>query len=250
MYTKVKTSTEINNIRKAGKICSEVLSMLKSEAKAGLTTKQLADMAAKEITKQGGKASFMGYKGFPDVICISLNNEVVHGIPGDSMIKDGDLVSFDLGVTYNGMIVDSAISVIIGVKDKEKSRLLDATRASLSAGIKQLKDGCRVGDIGSAVERVLAKEKLGIVRDLVGHGVGHHVHEDPNIPNYGEAGTGPKLRSGMTIAIEPMATLGREEVYVDSDGWTIKTLDGSLSAHFEQTVLITPKGYEILTPFI
>lgn len=250
MHTKVKTDEEIRNIRRAGEICSEVLAILKTRAKTGMTTKELANIAGEEIKTRHGKPAFLGYKGFPDVICVSLNDEVVHGIPGSMEVKEGDIVSFDLGVTYKGMIVDSAISVLVDSKEKQKTKLINTTRDSLAAGVTQLKDGCKVGDIGNAIEAVLKKERLGIVRDLVGHGVGHQVHEDPNIPNYGQAGTGPKLRAGMTVAIEPMATLGKEEVYIDTDGWTIKTSDRSLSAHFEQTVLITDSGYEILTPFL
>jgi methionyl aminopeptidase len=148
------------------------------------------------------------------------------------------------------MIVDSAISVLVDSDNKTKKMLLKVTEESLLSGIKQLKDGCRTGDIGAAVEKVLKRNNLGVIQDLVGHGVGHQVQEEPNIPNYGTAGTGPELRSGMTIAIEPMASLGSKDIYVESDGWTIKTADGSHSAHFEQTVLITPDGYEIITPFI
>lgn len=251
MYTKVKTEEEIKSMRIAGKICSEVLAMLKDRVSAGMNTKQLADIAATEIKKQGAEPAFLGYSGFPDVICISLNEEVVHGMPKiGSIIKTGDIVSLDLGVTYKGMIVDSAISVLVGSPQRDKLKLIEATKTSLQEGIGQLHDGCHVGDIGNAIEKVLNKGKLGIVRDLVGHGVGHKVHEEPNIPNYGVAGSGPKLLAGMTIAIEPMATMGDERVYIDEDGWTVKTIDNSLAAHFEQTVLITPESYEILTPFL
>ncbi len=251
MYTKVKTDKEIESMRLSGKICSEILALLKKTVKPGISTKQLADIAAKEIKDRGAEPAFLGYSGFPDVICISLNEEVVHGIPAeDRVIKNGDIISLDLGVKYNGMIVDSAISVLVGQPEEAKLKLLETTKTSLQEGVDQVQEGCYVGDIGHAVERVLLKGKYGIVRDLVGHGVGHKVHEEPNIPNYGSPGSGPQLRSGMTIAIEPMATLGDERVYVDEDGWTVKTFDNSLSAHFEQTVLITPKGYEILTPFL
>lgn len=237
-------------MRKAGAICSDVLYMLKNTVKPGMTTQELADLAGKEITAAGGQAAFFGYSGFPDVICISLNEEIVHGIPSTNRtVKKGDIISFDLGVSYEGMIVDSAISVLVDSDDKTRQRLLSATRASLNSGLKRLHDGCATGDIGYAIENKLKQAKLGIIRELVGHGVGHQVHEDPNIPNYGRENSGPKLKTGMTVAIEPMATLGGEKIYVDEDGWTVKTADGSLSAHFEQTVLITQKGYEILTPF-
>jgi methionyl aminopeptidase len=251
LYTQIKTPEEIENMKKAGEICSRVLKMLKDSVSPGKTTKQLADKAAEMIRSQGGEPSFLGYKDFPDVICISINEEVVHGIPDKKrIIRSGDIITFDLGVTYRNMIVDSAISVLVDSDDKTRKMLLKVTEESLRAGIKQLKDGCRTGDIGAAVEKVLKRNNLGVIQDLVGHGVGHQVHEEPNIPNYGTAGTGPELRSGMTIAIEPMASLGSKDIYVESDGWTIKTADGSHSAHFEQTVLITPDGYEIITPFI
>lgn len=250
MYTKVKTAEEVEHMRHAGGICSDVLKMLVDSVKPGMNTKELADMATEMINDLGGKPSFLGYSGFPDVVCISLNDEVVHGIPSaKKTVQDGDIISFDLGVTYKEMIVDSAVSTIVGTRDKTKTKLLDGTKESLSRGLKALKGNCMAGDIGEAVEAVLARNKLGIVRDLVGHGVGHHVHEEPNIPNYGTANTGPKLLAGMTIAVEPMATLGRGDVCMDPDGWTVKTADGSLAAHFEQTVLITPKAFEILTPF-
>jgi methionyl aminopeptidase len=251
LYTQIKTPEEIENMKKAGEICSRVLKMLKDSVSPGKSTKQLADMAAEMRRTNGGKPSFLGYKDFPDVVCISINEEVVHGIPDKKrIIRSGDIITFDLGVTYRNMIVDSAISVLVDSDDKTRKMLLKVTEESLRAGIKQLKDGCRTGDIGAAVEKVLKRNNLGVIQDLVGHGVGHQVHEEPNIPNYGTAGTGPELRSGMTIAIEPMASLGSKDIYVESDGWTIKTADGSHSAHFEQTVLITPDGYEIITPFI
>jgi methionyl aminopeptidase len=175
----------------------------------------------------------------------------VHGIPKrTAIIQSGDIVSFDFGVIYNGMIVDNAISVLVDSDDSEKRKLLKTTEESLAAGLGVLKNGCKTGDIGQAIEKVLNRESLGIVRDLVGHGVGHAIHEDPNIPNYGKSNTGFRLKAGMTIAIEPMATLGTDSVFIDSDKWTVKTADGSLSAHFEQTVLISGEGYEILTPFL
>lgn len=251
LYTQIKTPEEIKSMKKAGDICSRVLRMLKDSVSPGMSTKQLADLAAKMISDNGGEPSFLGYKDFPDVVCISINEEVVHGIPdAKRIVRSGDIITFDLGVTYGGMIVDSAVSTLVDSGDKTKKTLLKVTEDSLAAGVRQLKDGCQTGDIGAAVEKVLKRRNLGVIRDLVGHGVGHHVHEEPNIPNYGNIGTGPILRSGMTIAIEPMASLGMEDIYVESDGWTIKTRDGSLSAHFEQTVLITPGGYEILTPFL
>ncbi|MCA9350908.1 type I methionyl aminopeptidase, partial [Candidatus Saccharibacteria bacterium] len=212
-----------------------------------MTTKDIANIAAKEVKSLGGKPTFLGMYGFPDVICVSVNDEVVHGIPGKYVIKNGDIVSFDFGVTYNGMITDAARSQIVGQPEKRTANLLAGTLESLNAGIETLKDGVRVGDISAAIETVLNTYGFGIVRELVGHGVGHELHEEPNIPNYGTAGTGPTLKAGMTIAIEPMTTLGSHKVYTAADDWTIMTSDGSLSAHFEDTVLITETGSEILT---
>lgn len=235
-------------MRTAGAICAEVLQIVKESAAEGISTKELADIATAEIKARGGKPSFLGYQGFPESICISINDEVVHGIPkNNKIIKKGDIASFDLGVTYDGMIVDSAISCLIADSNNTKTKLIADTENSLLSGIQQLKNNCRVGDIANAVQKILEKEKYGIVRDLVGHGVGHAVHEEPNIPNFGQPNSGPLLKKGMTIAIEPMATLGDHKIYIDEDGWTVRTVDGSLSAHFEHTVLITDDGYEILT---
>ena len=214
-----------------------------------MSTKDLAVIATNELKNLGGQPAFLGYQGFPDVICISINDEVVHGIPrADKIINEGDIVGLDFGVLYQGMITDSAISVITGrPKQIGHIRLVEDTAQALQAGIAAVHDQVRTGDIGSAVEKSLQHHSYGIVRDLVGHGVGHDVHEDPNIPNYGRPHTGPWLSAGMTIAIEPMVTLGTEKVTVAQDGWTILTADGSRSAHFEHTVLITEDGAEILT---
>ncbi|HSH55457.1 MAG TPA: type I methionyl aminopeptidase [Candidatus Limnocylindrales bacterium] len=249
MMTRVKTTTELTSMRESGRILASVLQFLRGRVEPGMTTKELADQAAAELKALGGKPSFLGYQGFPDVICISLNQEVVHGIPNrERKVADGDIVSLDFGVTYQGMIADSAISVIAGeAKQKRHLELLRDTEASMLEGIAVLKDRVRTGDIGAAVQKVLEKGKYGIVRDLVGHGVGHELHEDPNIPNYGRPNTGPWLDKGMTIAIEPMATLGTERVLIAPDGWTILTQDGSWAAHFEHTVLITEDGAEIIT---
>jgi methionyl aminopeptidase len=247
MYTRVKTEQEIKDLRTSGQILANVFAYLKTKVEIGVTTKQLADLAAQEITRLGGDSVLLGYSGFPDVICISLNDEVVHGIPGSKVVQEGDLVSFDLCVGYNGMITDAAITVVAGETSGQKRRLLKGTEEALLAGISVVKDGVKTGDIGAAVEKVMTQYGFGIVRDLVGHGVGHQVHEEPDVPNYGVAGTGNKLSKGMTIAIEPMSTLGSERVVLDQDGWTIKTYDNSLSAHFEHTILIVEDSAEILT---
>ncbi len=251
MYTKVKNPTEIDAMRTAGKMLAAVLELVQSKAEAGMSTKDLAVIAADELARLGGKPTFLGYEGatpFPDVICISVNDEVVHGIPrSDLVLRPGDLVSVDFGVTYDGMVTDAARSFIIDDGKEQLKKLIRDTEAAMYAGIQTLRDGVRVGDIASAIQKVLVKGSYGIVRDLVGHGVGHQLHEEPDIPNYGFAGSGPVLKAGMTIAIEPMATLGTHAVTVDDDHWTIRTADGSVAAHFENTVLITDRGYEILT---
>lgn len=246
--TKVKTDAEIKNMRESGRILAAVLELLVKTAAAGMTTKQLAEIARKELARLGGKPAFLGYNGFPDVLCVSINDAVVHGIPGDEVLREGDILSLDFGVSYGGMITDAARSVIIGKPISKRDQLLvSQTEASLDAGINVIRGGCHVGDIAAAVQAVLDKSSLGIVRDLVGHGVGHELHEAPNIPNYGSKGSGPVLKAGMTIAVEPMATLGHWQVYVDRDRWTVRTYDSSRAAHFEDTILITDKGCEILT---
>lgn len=247
--TKIKSEAEIAAMRQSGAILAHVLQTLKQELRVGMTTKDLSNTAQRELKAMGGKPAFLGYYGFPDILCVSVNDEVVHGIPSaNRYIEEGDIVSMDFGVTIDNMITDAAISVIAGKPKNDKvAKLVEATEASLMRGIKKVKNGAKVGDIAAAVQSVLDDGSYGIVRDLVGHGVGHELHEEPNIPNYGKKGTGPALTTGMTIAIEPMATLGSHSVFIDGDGWTVKTRDGSLAAHFEHTVLVTPTGVEVLT---
>jgi methionyl aminopeptidase len=249
MYTKVKTEAEITAMRESGRLLATVLATLKEALQPEMTTKDLAEIAKRELRGTGGTPTFLGQYGFPDVICISVNDEIVHGIPSAKrVIKDSDIISLDFGVTYEGMITDSATSVIAGSGANQKiQNLVRETEAALFAGVQELRHGVRVGDIAHAIQQTLEKDGYGIVRDLVGHGVGHELHEDPNIPNFGKKGTGPQLSAGMTIAIEPMATLGDFRVYIDTDGWTVRTNDRSLAAHFEHTVLITQDGAEILT---
>ena len=236
-------------MRESGRMLATVLAKLDQALEVGMSTLDLSKIAEKELAGLGGEPAFKGYQGFPEVLCVSVNDEIVHGIPrADKLIRDGDIVGLDFGVRYKGMITDAAISVIAG-KPKQQGhiRLVDRTRQALEVGINAVHDKVRTGDIGSAIEGFLKQYKYGIVRDLVGHGVGHEVHEDPNIPNYGRANTGPWLEKGMTIAIEPMVTLGSEKVYIAPDHWTVLTADKSWSAHFEHTVLITEDGAEILT---
>lgn len=247
--TRIKTAEEIEAMRAGGRMLATVLQHLKGYIAEGMSTKEIANETAREVRSLGGKPSFLGQYGFPDVICISVNDEVVHGIPKSTkLVTEGDIVSMDFGVTYNGMITDSAISAIVGkAADKRHEELVTQTELALHAGINELRHGVRTGDIGAAVQQVLDAHGFGIVRDLVGHGVGHELHEEPNIPNYGKKGRGEQLAAGMTIAIEPMATLGGYQVGVDPDEWTIRTKDHSLAAHFEHTILITQDGAEILT---
>lgn len=249
MMTRVKTTSELAAMRESGRMLATVLQYLRGQVVPGMSTKALADLAAAELKRLGGAPVFYGYQGFPDVICISLNNEVVHGIPRpERIIEDGDIVSLDFVVKYHDMITDAAISVLAGTAGKPVyQKLIERTEQSMYAGISAVHDGVKTGDIGAAVQAVLSKFHYGIVRDLVGHGVGHHLHEDPNVPNYGHSGRGTKLDAGMTIAIEPMATLGTDRVWVARDGWTILTQDNSWAAHFEHTILITDDGAEILT---
>lgn len=247
--TRVKTASEIRAMRESGRMLAAVFEAITPKITVGMSTKQIADLAAAELKSLGGTPSFMGYQGFPDVICVSLNDEVVHGIPSpDRLIAEGDIVGLDFGVTYKGMITDSAVSIIVGKpRTKGDVDLLQRTQKALAVGINAVHGQVRTGDIGAAIQDYLQQYPYGIVRDLVGHGVGHEVHEDPNIPNYGRAGSGPWLEAGMTIAIEPMVTLGTEQVRIMPDGWTVKTADGKRAAHFEHTVLITDNGAEILT---
>ncbi|MBL8159911.1 type I methionyl aminopeptidase [Candidatus Saccharibacteria bacterium] len=253
MLTRVKTAAEIAAMRESGRMLATVHAEIKKFVRPGCSGLDVSELCKRELKGMGATAPFLGYLGFPDVICISVNDEVVHGIPNAIPFKENDLVSFDFGVTYQGMITDSAFSMLIGKKamsnpnNKQVIALMQATEASLDAGIEVVRAGARIGDIGAAVQEVLDAGRYGIVRELVGHGVGHQVHEDPDIPNYGRGGTGMELKAGMTIAIEPMATLGDRRVLLDADEWTVRTRDGSLAAHFEHTVLVTPAGAEVLT---
>lgn len=242
-----KSKAEIAAMRASGKILAQVLEKILPTIKTGITTREIALIAATEIKRLKAKPAFLNYGGFPDVICVSVNDQVVHGLPGDYVIKKGDLVSVDLGIKYQGMITDAARTVLVDSKDPVKQKLLNTTRDALNAGIGVIKDGITTGDIGCTIQQVLEKQGLGVVRALVGHGVGRQVHEAPNVPNYGHKHSGDTLMAGATLAIEPMATLGSYDIYTTADGWSIATKDGSLSAHFEDTVLVTKTGTEILT---
>ena len=260
MYNRVKTPKELEALRESARINATVIGSLLKQIQPGMTGLDINRMAAEETKAMGAKTILKGYQGFPAVICISKNEEIVHGIPNGGVLEKGDLLSLDYCVSYKGMISDMAKTIIVGddnsggkqqaVSDELalKRKLLAGTEEALMAAIKVVKGDVRIGDIGAAAQEVMERYGLGIIRDLVGHGVGHDVHEEPNIPNYGKKGTGGQLKTGMTVAIEPMATLGTHNIELDKhDGWTIRTADGSLSAHFEHTLLVTDGGCEILT---
>lgn len=242
-----KTAEEIQSMRQAGKILAQVLQTLKESLKPGMRTGELDDIAREALQTLGGNPPFLGYQGFPATLCVSVNEEVVHGIPGGRVIEEGDIVGLDFGVEIDGLVTDGAITAPVGKISDELTKLLDTTKKSMMAGIKVVKAGAYVGDISAAVEAVLKPAGYGIVEDLAGHGVGDSLHESPWIPNFGKAGKGPQLEAGMTICIEPMATLGSKKVRIAKDGWTVYTKDHSMAAHFEHTVLVTEKGHEILT---
>jgi methionyl aminopeptidase len=249
MQTGIKTPAQIDAMREGGKLLATIFAGLKKYVVPGMSEREAAAWVEKEIMRLGATATYKTSEvNFPNVICISTNDAIVHGIPTDYVFETGDIVSFDLVITYKGMKTDSAFTMAIGeVAAGAKKHLISYTERSLYAGIDAIKGPVYTGDIGAAVEQTLSAGKLGIVRELVGHGVGLEMHMPPEIPNYGRKGSGVLLKPGDTIAIEPMATLGGEKIKQDDDGWTIRTRDGSLAAHFEHTLLITETGAEILT---
>ena len=249
MAVVLKSSQEIDKMRVAGQVVREVLELLRGQVKPGATTLDLEKAAEAGLRERGAKAAFKGYHGYPCVLCASVNSEVVHGIPSRKrVLKEGDIVSLDFGAVVDGYFGDSAITVAVGTKvAPETERLLRVTEASLQSAIAVVKPGATLGDIGAAVQSVVEAEGFSVVRDFVGHGIGVHMHEDPQVPNFGEAGHGMKLRAGMVIAIEPMVNAGKPDVRVLKDGWTAVTDDGSMSAHFEHTVAVTPTGARVLT---
>ncbi len=243
----LKSDREIAIMREAGRLLAEILVVLKESVQQGMTTSELDDIAAREIKKRKAEPSFLGYKGFPAHICVSINDEIVHGIPGPKVIKEGDIVKIDAGLIYKGFQSDSAVSVPVGEVPEDVLKLIDATRESLTEGIKAARPDARIGDISSAVQQYVESRGYSVVREYVGHGIGRNLHEDPQIPNYGVSGKGLPLKKGMVIAIEPMVNIGGWRTKVAQDNWTVSTLDGSLSAHFEHTVAITEYGPEVLS---
>ncbi len=243
----LKSAREIDTMRRSGKITSNVLTGLMKSARAGMSTSELDRLAEQGIRDAGGIPTFKGYNGFPGSICVSINDEVVHGIPGSRVLADGDLLSIDIGTTLDGYVSDSAVTIPIGNVGQEARRLLDVTQTCLTIGIAQMERGNRVGDIGAAVQAHAERHGYGVVRELVGHGVGREMHEEPQVPNYGERGTGIELRPGLVLALEPMITQGSPKIRILSDGWTVVTADGKLAAHFEHTVAVTQDGPKVLT---
>lgn len=243
----IKTPREIDLLRVAGKIVGDTHHYLEPFIKPGITTKELDQLANDFILSKDATPSFKNYDGYPGSICTSINDEVVHGIPSNRKLKEGDIISIDIGACYKGYHGDSAWTYPVGKITLELSNLLKQTEESLFAGLSVIKEGAHVGDIGAKVESVANKYHLGVVKELVGHGVGTDVHEEPDVPNYGKEGKGPVLKEGMVIAVEPMLNLGSEEVCILDDGWTIVTEDSLPSAHFEHTIVVLKDGYEILT---
>ena len=232
---------------RAGRVVADTLALLGENMRPGVTTQELDQLAEEYIRSQGGAPTFKGYHGFPASICTSPNSMVVHGIPGAYRVEDGDLISVDVGVTLRGFVADSAYTFAVGAIDDDAQRLLDVGQAALEAGIEQARAGNHIGDISAAVQRTTEEAGFSVVKSLVGHGIGRSMHEEPQIPNWGEPGRGPLLAPGMTLAIEPMINAGSAEVFVAEDRWSISTDDGSLSAHFEHTVAVTEAEPRILT---
>lgn len=243
----IKTPAEINSMRRGGRILAEVLEHLRGVVKAGMTTREIADISKLELKKRDAEAAFLDYNGFPSSICVSVNEQVVHGIPGDYVIKDGDIVGLDLGVLYENMITDGAITIPIGPISVPADKLLKNTKLALENAVAKISPGVPIGDVSHAIEKTLKSAGLSIVRDLSGHGVGRAVHEEPEVHNQGTPGSGPQLEAGMTIAVEPMACLGDGHIRILPDKWTIATADGNLAAQFEHTILVTENGAEVLT---
>jgi len=243
----IKSKREIELLKIAGNIVYQTHQYLKPFIKEGITTKELDRLAEEFIRSHDATPSFKGYEGFPSTLCTSINSEIVHGFPSDRKLKNGDIISIDIGACYKGYHGDSGWTYTVGEVDEKTKELLKNTEKALFVGLEQVKPGNRVGDIGYAIEEYAHKHNLGVVRELCGHGVGTSVHEDPEVPNYGIPNTGPRLKEGMVIAVEPMLTMGSPRIYVHDNNWTVDTEDGSLSAHFEHTVVVTKDGYQILT---
>lgn len=247
MAVSIKTARELALMRAAGEIVGEVLELMRHHVRPGITTAELDQIAREHIAARGGKPSFLGYHGFPASICASVNAEIVHGIPGSRVLQEGDVISVDVGVVRHGYHGDAAITLPVGMVSEEARRLIETTERAFHAGIAKAIAGNRIGDISAAIQEYAESRGFELVREYVGHGIGREMHEEPQVPNFGIANIGPRLRQGMTLAIEPMLTIGSAATRVLSDGWTVVTASGGLAAHYEQTIAITPEGPEVLT---
>jgi methionyl aminopeptidase len=247
MAITIKNERQLTAMRKAGQIVAQVLEILRTTVKPGMKTMELDVVAEREARALGALPSFKNYRGYPASLCVSINDEIVHGIPGERVIKEGDIVSMDFGAIMDGYQADAAITVGIGEPGLQAKRLLETTREALFAGIDAAMTGGRLGDISAAIQQYAESRKFSVIREYTGHGIGKDLHEDPLVPNYGMAGTGPELKSGMTLALEPMFTTGGWRTVIGADKWLVSTADGSLAAHFEHTIVITRGQPEVLT---
>ncbi len=245
--TRITTPADLAALREGGQILARTLQLLVTKAQPGTTAAALDALAEETIRAAGGEPAFKGYQGFPATVCISINSEVVHGIPGEKVLREGDVVGLDCGVRYRGFVTDATITVGVGKVAKTARKLIEATEQSFWEAVKVIRAGVRTGDIGHAVQTYVEARGYGVVRALVGHGVGKQVHEDPKVPNYGEAGTGVVLPAGVVIALEPMVTAGHWDVRTAPDGWSVVTADGSIAAHYEHTLVVTDEGCDIVT---
>ena len=243
----IKSDDEIATMRQAGRIVAAILGIITGQMRTGMKTKELDAIADKEVKRHGAKASFKGYRGFPANLCVSVNDEIVHGIPGERVLDEGDIVSLDFGAIFNGFQADAAVTVGIGKVNAKAERLMAATKGTLEAGIRAARPGARLGDISATIQNYAESGGFSVVREYTGHGIGREMHEEPQIPNFGLAGLGPVLQKGMVLALEPMVNTGDWRTRQGNDHWTVLTADGSLSAHFEHTIAITDGEAEVLT---
>ncbi len=243
----IKSDREIAIMRQAGRIVATILGVLSEQVRPGMKTKELDIIAARELERLGARSSFKGYRGFPANLCVSVNDEIVHGIPGERVLNEGDIVSLDLGAIFKGFQGDAAVTVGVGEIDSRAEQLMEATEDVLKAGIAAAYHGAKLGDISAAIQNYAESRSYSVVREYTGHGIGREMHEEPQIPNFGSPGVGPVLREGMTLALEPMVNAGGWRTRLGNDHWVVVTADGSLSAHFEHTIAITNDGPEVLT---
>ena len=250
MGIEIKSPREVELMRKAGEIVAIVLDILKKRIKPGIITEELDAIAIEELNRQGAISSFKGYRGYPACLCVSINDELVHGIPGKRVLKEGDIVTIDFGAIYNGFHGDAARTVAVGEISETARKLIDTTDNALKVGIERARNGARLGDVSCAIQSFVEANGFSVVREYAGHGIGRQMHEDPQIPNYGKPGQGPVLKKGMALALEPMVTLGDWHTKVGKDEWTVSTVDGSLCAHFEDTIVVTDDKADVLTKLV